>query len=230
VFDTVRRRVPWVIGAVMALTLTGQAAVAQPGDGVDPSAVANINADRVDGRHAVKSTGNVNLRKGRLMAFSAAGYLPSNIVLGGVATVAALQSTAGAVNEADNPVHWNQLQGVPLSVVNGTTLSILGPETTIAGGAGGVLAIAYPAATNVHYELYPVTPGGAVVTTGDAIGRSADSAQILKIVTFTNLSAAVAVTVRVRLTAFNPAYLSPAKLNNIITVKFVDQIPKKWRW
>ncbi len=228
-FDIIQKRVPWVVAAVMVLAVTGQAALAQPDEAIAPAA-PGINAGTVDRLHAVKSTGNKNKRAGKIMAFAASGYLPTNIVMGGVATVAALQSATGAVNEADNPVHWNQLQGVPLSVVNGTTLSILGPETTIAGGAGGGLYIAYPAATNVHYELYPVTPGGGIVTTGDLVARSADSAQIIKLVTFGNLSATVAVTVRVRLTAFDPDYISPAVMKDRVKVKFVDKIPKKWRW
>ena len=95
---------------------------------IGPSAVANVNAHQVDGRHAVKYTSDLAKRKGKLMAFGATGYLPNNIILKAsdaelidgidstaLATIAALQSSAGTVNEADNLVHWNQLFGVPPS-------------------------------------------------------------------------------------------------------------------
>jgi hypothetical protein len=202
----------------MAVAVTGVPAAAQGG----------INADRVDGRHAVKYTTNLDLRGGRLMSFNKAGYLPSNIVQGGVATIAALQSSTGAVNEADNPVHWNQIQGVPPAIINGTTLSVLGSQATIAGGAVGALLLSYPATMNVYYELYPVTPGGTIFTTGDFISRTPDSTTIFKGVTFGNVNP-VAVTVRVRLTAFNPGYVAPAKLKSLITTKFVDKLPKRFR-
>jgi hypothetical protein len=229
VFDILSRRIPWVVAALMALAVTGAPVAAQSDVGMDPAAVSNVNAHRVDGRHAVKMTSNVDLRAGRLMAFSGQGYLPANIVQGGVATIAALQSSAGAVNEADNPVHWNQIQGVPPTIINGTTLSTLGPEATIAGGATGALLITYPATMNVHYEVYPVTPGGVIATTGDLVGRTADSTTIVKGITFANFSAAVPVTVRVRITAFNPGYVSPAKMKDRITVKFADKLPKRFR-
>jgi hypothetical protein len=220
VLESISRRIPWVVAAVMAVAVTGVPAAAQGG----------INADRVDGRHAVKYTTNLDLRGGRLMSFNKAGYLPSNIVQGGVATIAALQSSTGAVNEADNPVHWNQIQGVPATVIAGdTTTSTLGPTATIAGGATGALVITYPADRNVFYELYPVTPGGIIVTTGDLVGRTPDSTAIVKAISFANFSAAVPVTVRVRLTTFNPGYVSPTRVKDIVKVQFLDKLPKRFR-
>ncbi len=131
-FDTILKRVPWVIAAIMVLAVTGQAALAGTDDGVAPSAVANVNADRIDGRHAIKYTSNTTARKGKLMAIGATGYLPNNIIqkamdadkIDGIdstalATIAALQNPAGAVNEADNLVHWNQLFGVPPTIADG---------------------------------------------------------------------------------------------------------------
>jgi hypothetical protein len=67
-----------------------------------------------------------------LVATSAAGYLPNDIIrkapdadlLDGLeaaafARAAALRSPDGAVNETDNPVHWRQLKGVPASLADG---------------------------------------------------------------------------------------------------------------
>ena len=122
-FDTILRRVPWVVAAVMVLAVTGQAALAGTDDGISPSAVANVNADRVDGRHAVKYTSNTTARKGKLMAFACHGYLPNNIVpwAGSPRLPRCRALELGAVNEADNPVHWNQLHGVPPAIADGTT-------------------------------------------------------------------------------------------------------------
>ena len=145
-FDTILKRVPWVVAAVMALAVTGQAALAGTDDGIGPSAVANVNADQVDGRHAVKYTSDTSAkRKGKLMAIGATGYLPNNIIqkatdadlIDGIdstalATIAALQSSAGTVNEAGNLVHWNQLFGVPRLSLTGWTKAT---GTTLVGEA-----------------------------------------------------------------------------------------------
>jgi hypothetical protein len=176
VFDTILKRVPWVVAAIMVLAVTGQAALARSGDGIDPSAVTTLNADRVDGRHAIKSTGNAALRKGRLMAFSAAGYLPSNIVQGGVATIAALRSPVGAVNEADNPVHWNQLQGVPPTIADGTDESD-GYESTVRGpfslAANGTAWYSIDALVghDIDVTFVPTAAGGEVQILSFNFGR-----------------------------------------------------------
>ena len=107
----------------------------------------------------------------------------------------------------------------PAVTAGDTTVTILGPTATIAGGANGFLVIGYPANRNVFYELYPVTAGGGIVTIGDLIVRSADSTTFGKAVTFTNASATTPVTVGVRLTSFNPGYVSPAKVKDFITAK-----------
>ena len=122
------------IAATLVLSLLGSssaAVMAQPADDVAPA--AGVNADKVDGKNAVKATSNKSKRSGKLMAFSAQGYLPNNIILKAMdsdeldgldstafATLAALQSPVGSVNEADNPVNWNQLQNVPAGLADGT--------------------------------------------------------------------------------------------------------------
>jgi hypothetical protein len=223
VFDMAIKRVPWAIAAVMALTLTGQAAVAQPGDEVDPSAVANINADRIDGRHAVKSTGNVNLRKGRLMAFSAAGYLPGNIVQGGVATLAALQSTAGAVNEADNPVHWNQLLGVPATLADGadegdgydsSIATILGGND-LAIGASKWIAFDVPVGMDVEATVIPaVTVPPSIIEIQQSVMTRIDAATMRYHYFILNFAASPATTFKVRIRVFNQA-IAPAALDQV---------------
>jgi hypothetical protein len=93
---------------------------------------AGIDADTVDGRDAVGAGAGPGLRAGKLVATNAAGYLPADIIriaadadrLDGLdsrafARRAALRSDAGAVNQADNPVHWKQLKGVPTGIADG---------------------------------------------------------------------------------------------------------------
>jgi len=242
VFDIILRRVPWVVAAVMVLAVTGQAALAGTDDGISPSAVANVNADRVDGRHAIKYTSNTTARKGRLMAIGATGYLPNNIIqkamdadmIDGIdstalATIAALQSSAGAVNEADNLVHWNQLFGVPPTIADGvdaadTTVSLMGPTKTLAASETNFLYIVYPASRAIAYELIPVD--GAIVTEGDIIARDANN--IAKAVIFTNFSAVNPVTVKVRLTDWNSSYVSPTALKKRVHATILDKLPKRF--
>lgn len=129
--DGLRKLLPVSISLALVASLGATPVAAQ--DEVTPA--AGINADRVDGKHAINSTGNKNQRKGKLMAFSASGYLPDNVIkkavdadkldgldstaFASLAALQALQSPAGAVNEADNPLHWNQLQGVPATLADG---------------------------------------------------------------------------------------------------------------
>ena len=236
-FDIILRRVPWVVAAVMVLAVTGQAALAQSGDGIDPSAVANVNADRVDGRHAIKYTSNKTARKGRLMAFGATGYLPDNIVAGGVATVAALQSSIGAVNEADNPVHWNQLQGVPPAILTGTTRSWIVIATGLIPLNGtGVLVVEHPVGLDVETTLIPDTntgtfgllslTSGADKVSGEYFQRN--GASLAQVIVFKNIGP-VASGVKLRATVWNDAYLSPSAAREMVKATFYKKLPKQYR-
>ena len=76
------------IGHVMALTIAaGMLAAIAPaatfaqdeGSSIVP-AVSNINANKVDGKHAVGAKASRAKRRGKLVATNRQGYLPSNIV------------------------------------------------------------------------------------------------------------------------------------------------------
>jgi hypothetical protein len=226
VFDFVTKRLPWGVTLVMALTLMGQAALAQPDEEMAPAA-PGINAGTVDRLHAVKSTGNKNKRAGKLMAFAASGYLPTNIVQGGVATVAALQSATGAVNEADNPVHWNQLQGVPPAVLAAdTTRSFIAAESPpLALGAEYSIFIDQPVGLDVEWALIPTAVGQTVyVYDNPIVGASEgfqriDSNTLRHWILIKNFN--VVATVKVRVTVWNDTYLAPAAARKMIDVKFV---------
>ena len=222
-FDTILRRVPWVIAAVMLLTVTGQAALAGTDDGISPAS-PGINAGTVDRLHAVKSTATKSKRAGKLMAFAASGYLPTNIVPGGVATVAALQSTTGAVNEADNLVHWNQLQGVPPTIADGvdapgyisSVVAPTGGSTVPTGGVGIWVWIEYPVTVDVEATFIPTYIAGApdeyVIVQEMAYTRVNDTTLKYWYHLFQESGVAVAFKVRVRV--FDQG-IAPAALKRI---------------
>jgi hypothetical protein len=221
VFDILSRRIPWVVAALMALGVTGVPVAAQSDVGMDPAAVSNVNAHRVDGRHAVKMTSNVNLRAGRLMAFSAQGYLPANIVQGGVATIAALQSSAGAVNEADNPVHWNQISGVPATIADGVDEGD-GYESTVRGpfnlpaNATAWFSIDVSIGNDIDVTFIPTAAGGEVQILSTNFGR-VDANWVRHWYEVKNWSAVNPVDFRIRLRTYNqdiaPAALKKAAKN-----------------
>ena len=108
---------------------------------ITPAASGSGNADKVDGRHAVSAATPKYKRAGKLVATSKYGSLPNNIIkkahnadkLDGFdsrafARKAQLRSDTGAVNEADNLVHWNQLMGMPATFADGVDDGLPGPE------------------------------------------------------------------------------------------------------
>jgi hypothetical protein len=135
--ESVRRHTSLLVAVGAIAILAASQVAAQEGatkPGVEQGATgpAGINADTVDGRHAKGAAATPTERAGQLVATNAQGYLPADILrkaqdadrLDGVDSSAfprvwALKSDDGAVNEADNPVHWRQLKGVPAGFADG---------------------------------------------------------------------------------------------------------------
>jgi hypothetical protein len=71
-----------VIVSLLTLTVAGALAQSEPAttSTYAPSAVSNINADRVDGKHAVGAKAKIPQRAGKLVATDKTGFLPRNIV------------------------------------------------------------------------------------------------------------------------------------------------------
>lgn len=241
----------FVVTGALALSLVAgltAGVTAQSGDGVAPSAVADINAHRVDGRHAIKYTSNTTARKGKLMAFGATGYLPNNIIqkatdadlIDGIdstalATIAALRSPDGAVNEADNLVHWNQLFGVPAKVLAGdTTRSFIAQVSPVVGVNGTVaVAVAQPLGLDVETTIIPETDGAAFaiqpispVIQGEFYVRN--GGDLIQLLLVRNIGG-VASAVKLRVTVWNDTFLSPAAAKQKIKVTYYKNIPKKYR-
>lgn len=233
-FDVAVKRLPWVVAAIMAVTLTGQAALAQEGEEFATS--AGINADRVDGLNAVKYTSKKNKRKSRLMAFSASGYLPANIVKGTVATLAQLGDSTGAANEADNPVHWNQIQGIPPAVLTGdTTVSAIVFETPVVPPGGqGIVAVVSPVGLDIETSFIPTAANtlfwvaNNLGQPGYLVGRTPDGTGIGQVYILQNIGT-VASTVKLRATAWNETYVSPSAVKSKVKVTYYKKLPKKYR-
>ncbi len=137
--DSVRRHTSLLLAVSAIVVLATSQVLAEPGgvrpgqtgpDQANPAAAGN--ADTVDGRHAVGPLATLARRAGRLVATDAAGYLPDDIIrkatdadrldgihAGAFARAAALKSSAGAVNQPDNLVHWDQLLGVSSTLADG---------------------------------------------------------------------------------------------------------------
>jgi hypothetical protein len=80
--ERIRRGLAFVIAIGMVIAVAAAPSVAQT---IDPDAervfeIAGLNADKVDGQHAVKYSTKKSKRANKLVATNAAGYLPSNIV------------------------------------------------------------------------------------------------------------------------------------------------------
>jgi hypothetical protein len=80
--ERIRRGLAFIIAIGMVIAVAAAPSVAQT---IDPDAervfeIAGLNADKVDGQHAVKYSTKKSKRANKLVATNAAGYLPSNIV------------------------------------------------------------------------------------------------------------------------------------------------------
>ena len=225
--EMIRRHLPLVIAVAMVITVASVPTVAQQ---FEP-AKSGANAGRVDGLHAIKSTGQKNKRKNKLVAFSGAGYIPANSIKGKAATLTKLGATTGAVNEADNPVHWTQIQGVPAAVVRGdaTTSTVVFETPAIAVGATGAVVITWPVNIDIETSFVTTAFGTAFAvdvtggTTGYWFGRSADGTALVELYVIENIGA-VASTVKLRSTVWNETYVSPAAAKKQIKVRYFKSV------
>ena len=154
-----------------------------------PSATGN--ADRVDGRHAVGSGASRSKRSGKLVATNGSGYLPNNIIRkardsdkvdgfhsSAFAKAQALKSSSGAVNQADNPVHWKQLKGVPVGIADGDDTgytSGVSPEFTLPpAGAIQLNFFNFPPNWQVLFNVVPTSSSGGLLVDNQFVQVEAD--------------------------------------------------------
>lgn len=183
--DTARKHTSLLVTVTAIAVLAASQASAQegatkPGDGAEQAGpAAGVNADTIDGRHAIGPTTDAKRRAGKLVATNAQGYLPNDIVLKArnadtldgldspvFARSAALGSAAGAVNEADNPVHWRQLKGIPAGFADGADAGITGIEIKY------VLSDWKSASPDGWTDTHAPCPEGSIAVGGGGIGYS----------------------------------------------------------
>jgi hypothetical protein len=141
---------------VAALTAVSVSALAQSSPATDstysPSSVSNINADRVDGKHAVGAKATIPQRKGKLVATDKTGFLPRNIVK---PLWPLIQNKPAAL--ADGEIAWDEVQGIPAGFADGvddgivqmTTTQAVSANSTINAGGNGVVTVTCPANSHV---------------------------------------------------------------------------------
>ena len=130
-----------VIVSLLTLTVAGAMAQSPAQEAIAPA--AGLDADRVDGKHAINATAKVGRRVGKLVAMNKWGYLPSNTI---------------------RPL-WGLIKGVPAGFADGvddagvTSIHI----TTVESAASTV--------TPGSWDYAMATcPGGKVVGGGPLVG------------------------------------------------------------
>jgi hypothetical protein len=132
---------------VAALTAVSVSALAQSEPATDsttisPTAVSNINADKVDGKHAVGAEATILKRRGKLVATDKTGFLPSNIV----------------------KPQWKLIKGKPAGFADGVDDGVTGLHVTQANGAKG--AAFGPG--DFGFAPLATCPAGSVIVGGGA--------------------------------------------------------------
>jgi hypothetical protein len=117
---------------VSLLTVTAVGVIAQEPAPIRPAAVSNVNADKVDGRHAVGAGMAKKKRRNKLVATDNKGLLPSNIV----------------------KPFWSKIRDVPAGFADGvdnqgvtkiTITRVLGPSTSVGVGDWDSGSVSCPA-------------------------------------------------------------------------------------
>jgi hypothetical protein len=154
-----------LVTALLVVSLVAGSTVAVAAQGEEVTPAAGINADRVDGKHAVSATGKTKQRAGKLVATNKQGLLPSNILrpiwslIQGVPAILAdglvgfdeISGMPAAL--ADGQIAFGEVTGMPAGFadgvddgITGMTLTLVGgPTTTLAANSGGTATATCPA-------------------------------------------------------------------------------------
>ena len=194
---------------------------------VTPAAVSNINAHRVDGKHAVGFTNKPLARRNKLVATNKQGLLPGNIVkpLWG-----AIKNKPAAL--ADGQISWSELQGIPAGFADGvdagdTTTSYIATESpNIAVGGSVTLLVTYPVTQDLEISVIPQGGGYWAATMAnpssnlgdEIIGRVGNT--IYHYLYFKNYLGTTD-RLKVRITVFNDGLVAPAAAKRLVTAKAI---------
>lgn len=139
-----------VVGSLAGVTASVLAQSPEE-DVISPAAVSNINAHRVDGKHAVSAGTSPANRAGKLVATDKAGKLPSNIV---------------------DPF-WGGIKNIPAGFADGvddgdtTTSYIAATSQLVPVGSTVALIVSYP--VNQDIEVSAIPEGAGLWATTAAI-------------------------------------------------------------
>jgi hypothetical protein len=188
---------------VAALTAVSVSALAQSSPATDstysPASVSKINADKVDGKHAVGAGATIPQRRGKLVATDKTGFLPRNIV---------------------KPL-WPLIQHMPAGFADGVDdQGVTGVTVTRLSGSNSL-----PANSSFGF-LSPSCPTGSAVVGGGFLSQaygvtaavSAPSGDRWYAAFENHIAAAITVTVYVLCLATDPA-VSLTSLGKAVVVK-----------
>ena len=148
---------------VSTLTVTTMTVLAQEPQTVVPAAVSNINAHRVDGKHAVGAGASPADRAGKLVATNADGRLPSNILK---PVWNLLQGVPADL--ADGQVGWSEVTNKPSGFADGSdnvgffsNIQVTQTTPLAAGEEESWFTFGWPAGYHLDWEAVPITLGGS---------------------------------------------------------------------
>jgi len=216
---------------VAALTAVSISALAQDAPTTErtvaPAAVSNINAHRVDGKHAVGFTNKRLARRNKLVATNKQGFLPSNIVKPLWGTIKNKPAPF-----ADGQISWSELQGIPAGFADGvdagdTTTSYIAAESPdIAAGHATTVAVTYPASQDLEISVIPQGDGLWATTMASSASNLGDEIiyrsgnTINHYLYFQNYGGSTD-RLKVRITIFNDGLVAPAAAKRLVTAKVV---------
>ena len=147
-----------IVGALAGATVSAvaQSPAQSPAEPVIvPSAVSTINADKVDGRHAVGSGATKAKRARKLVATNSSGFLPSNIVK---PYWAKIKNKPAAF--ADGRIGWGEVKNKPAGFADGVdNKGVTGVTITTQ-----LNAVDIPSGATISYSA--ICPAGSQVTGG----------------------------------------------------------------
>ncbi len=217
--DRVRHPIALVIAAVMVLAIA-PATLAQEDE---PAAIepAAINADTVDGRHAVGSKASKAKRARKLVATDKRGFLPSNIVKPKWWTI---QNKPAAF--ADGQIHWNEVVGKPAGFADGvdagdkTSSTITVTSNPMAPSAFVWLYVITPVSLDAGVTIIPVEPDASFMVHKEHWYRMPPPDGRLAHGHLVKNEGNVTSVIKARAVYWNVDYVSPAAAEKAVTVEF----------
>jgi hypothetical protein len=255
VVDRAGQLVASSLALAMIVGLIGAPVLAQPADEIGPA--AGLDADTVDGKHAVAATNKVGKRANKLVATNRAGQLPSNILrplwslVQGIPAILAdgqvswAELVAIPAILADGQVGWGEVAGIPAGFADaadnvGYASATLPATYNLPPKAAGPVGVYADVPLGVDVELYVIPAVGAsLIAYGDFMERGpratsgfpglpAVPADMVRSARFVANSDATATTFKVRIRVFDTG-ISPAALKKVAKhVKVgVVKVPKR---